>query len=273
MTTHYESKTLNVKLKKFKIHFIPDIVYAQVPTFESPNKLLQMDLLVPQINKPMPAVIFVTGGGFISANKARMPQLRMKLAEVGYVVASINYCTVPNSTFPQPVVDVKSAIRYIKANSRKFNVNPNQVAVMGDSAGGYLTAFAAVTNGSKIFNVGENLNQSSEIIAAVDLYGIVDISSVNGFPQMLQSLNGVPVEATNPISYITKDSAPMLLMHGTADNIVSPKQTDLLFQALKSAGVEAERYLVPNANHADDYWQQDEVAELIIEFLDRYVSK
>ena len=146
------------------------------------------------------------------------------------------------------------------------------MAVIGDSAGGYLTAFAAVTNGSKDFNIGENLNQSSEIIAAVDLYGIVDITSVGSFPQMLQSLNGVSVEATNPINYITKNSAPMLLMHGTADSIVSPEHTDLLFQALKRDGVEAERYLVPNANHADDYWQQDEVAEVIIEFLDRYVN-
>ena len=273
MNTHYESKTLNVTLNKFKIHFIPDIVYSQVSTFESPNKLLQMDLLIPQINKLMPAVIFITGGGFISANRARMPQLRMKLAEAGYVVASINYCTVPNSTFPQPIIDVKSAIRYIKAHSRQFNVDSKQVAVIGDSAGGYLTAFAAVTNGSKNFNIGENLNQSSEIVAAVDLYGIVDITGVTGFPQMLQSLNGVAVEATNPINYITKDSAPMLLMHGMADSIVSPNQTDMLFQALRNAGVEAERWLVPNANHADDYWQQDGVIELIINFLDRHVIK
>ena len=269
----YESKTLNINLSKFKIHFIPDIVYAQVPTFESPNKLLQMDLLLPQINKLMPAVIFVTEGGFISANRARMPQLRMRLAESGYVVASINYRTVPNATFPQPVEDVKSAIRYLKANARKFNVDSKQISVIGDSAGGYLTTFAAVTNGSKYFNIGENLAQSSEIVAAVDLYGIVDISSVAGFPQMLQSLNGISLEATNPINYITKDSAPMLLMHGTADSIVSPKQTEILFQALKNMGVEAECYLIPNANHADDYWLQDEVFELIIEFLDRHVIK
>ena len=59
MSNHYDSKTLNVLLKKSKIHFIPDIVYSQVPTFESPNKLLQMDLLIPQINKLMPTVIFL----------------------------------------------------------------------------------------------------------------------------------------------------------------------------------------------------------------------
>ena len=268
---YYESKILNVKLSKSKVHFIPDVVYSQVPTFETPNKLLQMDILQPQIKEKMPAVIFVTGGGFISANRARMPQLRMFLDEKNYFVASINYRTVPNSCFPAPIEDVKSAIRFIKANSAKFNVDSKRIAIIGDSAGGYLTSFAAVTNDSTEFNIGDNLNQSSKISAAVNLYGIVDISAVDDFPQMLQSLQNVPIEKTNPINYISDNSAPMLIMHGTSDNIVSPQQTDLLFQALKNAGVEAERYIIPNANHADGYWLQDEVFNIIFEFLNRHL--
>ena len=91
----YESKILNVTLRRAKIHFVPDVVYAQVPTFEKPNQLLQMDLLIPLVAQKLPAVIFVTGGGLISANRARMPQLRMHLAEKNFVVASINYRTAP----------------------------------------------------------------------------------------------------------------------------------------------------------------------------------
>ena len=87
---------------------------------------------------------------------------------------------------------------------------------------------------------------------------------------MLRSLKNFSVEETNPINYVTKNSAPMLLMHGTNDKIVSPEHTDLLFQALKNAGVEAERYLVPNAEHSDDYWLQDEVFEIIVDFLKKY---
>ena len=291
----YQSKILNVTLRKPKIHFVPDVVYAQVPTFEKPNQLLQMDLLIPQVAKPLPAVIFVTGGAFIAANRARKLQLRMSLAEKNFVVASINYRTAPNSKFPQPIEDVKSAIRFLKANAQKFNVDAEKIFLIGDSAGGYLTAMTAVTNGDKIFNVGENLEYSSEILAAVDLYGVSDLTQIAAtFPEEVQKLcnsagaisalfvNGVPgiggvdggilahpqaAAQANPINYITKNSAPMLLMHGTADNIVSPAQTDLLFQALKNCGVEAERYLVPNANHADDYWQQEEVLELIAKFL------
>ena len=292
---NYESKILNVKLRRPKIFFVPDVVYAQVPTSEKPNHLLQMDLLIPQAAKKLPAVIFVPGGGFISSNKANKLQLRMFLAEKNFVVASINYRTAPNARFPQPVEDVKSAIRFLKANAQKFNVDAEKIFLIGSSAGGYLASFAAVTNDAKIFNVGDNLNMSSKILAAVNFYGVSDLTKVaETFPEGVQNLynsagsiasllvNGVPAfggvdggmlahplaaERANPINYITKNSAPMLLMHGTEDNIVSPAQTDLLFQALKNIGVEAERYLIPGANHADDFWQQQEVFDLIADFL------
>lgn len=295
----FESKILYVPLTRAKIHFVPDVVYAQVPTLENPHQLLQMDLLIPQVKRKLPAVIFVTGGGFISANKARMPQLRMYLAERNFVVASINYRTVPNARFPQPVEDVKSAIRFLKKNAQKFSVDAEKICVVGDSVGGYLAAFAAVTNNAEMFNVGENLDVSSEIVAAVDLYGPSDLQQIaSTFPVELQNLynssgsvtslfvNGVPAfggtdggilahpvsaERANPINYITKNSAPMLLMHGTNDSVVSPAQTELLFKALLSQDIEAERYLVPNAGHADEHWQQENVLGVITEFLVRHV--
>lgn len=295
----FESKILNVTIRKPKIHLIPDVVYSQAPTDETPNQLLQMDLLVPQSVRKMPAIIFVTGGGFVSSNRARMIQLRMYFAERNFVVASISYRTAPNSRFPQPVEDVKSAVRYLKANAQRFSVDADKVFLIGDSAGGYLVSFAAVTNGEKIFNVGDNLNYSSQVTAAVNIYGVSDLTKVAAdFSAEAQSLsvsagsphsllvNGLPgfggadggiltqpraAAMANPLNYITKNSAPMLLMHGTKDSVVSPSQTDLLFQALKSHGVEAERCLIPNADHSDEYWCQDEVFELIEEFLRRYL--
>ena len=282
---YFESKILNVKLKKSKIHYIPDVIYSQVPTFEKSLHALQMDILLPQNNKPLPAVIFVTGGGFISSNRARCPQLRMHLAEAGFFVASINYRTAPNSKFPQPIDDVKTAINFLKANTQRFNLDAEKISVIGDSAGGYLATFAAVTNNPKI-------------CAAVSLYGISDLTKIaDDFNDAMKEsynvagsisslfVNGIPLftgrggsinsdekltAVANPLNYVTKNSAPMLLMHGTADNIVSPSQTDLIFQALKNHGVDAERYLVPNANHSDDFWVQDEIFEAIVEFLNKY---
>lgn len=294
---YFESKVLNVELRRAKIHYVPDVVYAQVETFEKPVQLLQMDLLIPSVAQKLPAVIFVTGGGFISANRARMPQLRMFLAENNFVAASINYRTAPNSNFPAPIEDVKSAIRFLKANANRFNVDAEKIFVIGDSAGGYLTAFAAVTNDAPTFNVGENLNYSSKILAAVDLYGVSDPARIaENFPPEVQAaydlpgsmaslfVNGIAgftgkggvltipeVDKANPLNYITKNSAPMLLMHGSADNIVSPAQTNILFQALRNAGVEAERYVVPNANHSDDYWAQEEIFCVIVDFLKKFI--
>lgn len=264
----YESKTLNVTIKSPKIHFVPDVVYAQPSTAHVENFPLQMDLLIPQVSTPLPAVIFVPGGGFVSANRARMPQLRMNLAENNFVVASMTYRTAPNATFPQPIEDVKAAIRFLKASAQKFNVDADKIFVIGDSAGGYLTAFAAVTHGDNIFNVGDNLHVSSAIAAAVDLYGVTSIKPFDS-PIKKLFLNETSPDVANPVNYVNKNSAPMLLMHGRADSVVSPAQTDLLFQALKAQGVEAERYIIPNANHADDYWQQQEVFDVIIEFLTR----
>ena len=282
---YFESKILNVKPKKSKIHYIPDVIYSQVPTFEKSLHALQMDILLPQKNKPLPAVIFVTGGGFISSNRARCPQLRMHLAEAGYFVASINYRTAPNSKFPQPIDDVKTAINFLKANTQRFNLDTEKISVIGDSAGGYLATFAAAMNNPKI-------------CAAVSLYGISDLTKIaDDFNDAMKEsynvagsisslfVNGIPLftgrggsihsdekltAAANPLNYVTKNSAPMLLMHGTADHIVSPSQTDLIFQALKNHGVDAERYLVPNADHSDDFWVQDEVFDVIVEFLNKY---
>ena len=293
----YESKILNVELRRKKIHFVPDVVYSQPSTEHSENFPLFADVLIPQTRKKLPCVIFVTGGGFVSANRARMPQLRMHLAEKNFVVASINYRTAPNSTFPAPIEDVKSAIRFFKANSQKFSIDADKICLIGDSAGGYLVTFAAVTCKEEIFNVGDNLECSSEVFAAVNLYGISDLRQIaSNFPAEVQNnyysaggvvslfVNGLPdfggvdggilahpiaAERANPINYITKNSAPMLLMHGTADNVVSPAQTDILFQVLKARGVESERYLVKNANHADDYWFQDEILDVITDFLVR----
>ena len=100
---------------------------------------------------------------------------------------------------------------------------------------------------------------------------------VNGVPAFGGMDGGIlahPVSAerANPINYITKNSAPMLLMHGTADSVVSPAQTDLLFQALRNHGIEAERWLIPDAEHADEHWQQENVLGTIAEFLIRHVS-
>lgn len=182
--------------------------------------------------------------------------MRMHLAEHGYVVASIEYRVAPTARFPEPLEDVKASIRYLKANAAKFGIDADSVGVIGGSAGGYLSALTGTTT----FDKGEHLDVTSGVRAAVDIYGLSDLTQigadydaetqarhrspgatealwVNGSPVFGGVDGGIPAhpetaKTANPINYIGKTSAPMLLMHGTADTIVSPSETDLLFQAL-----------------------------------------
>lgn len=295
-----ESKVLNVTPTKTEVSYIPDIVYSQVPSRGFQNISLQMDILQPKTEAKKPAILFVTGGGFINANRANGLQLREKLADAGYVVASINYRVAPTATFPQPLEDVKSAIRYLKANADKFGIDARRVGIVGGSAGGYLSALTGTTSGTKTFDKGDNLNFDSTVRCAVDLYGISDPTKIGAdFPADVQKkhqsagatealwVNGSPVfggkdggiladkeaaEKANPIHYISKSSAPMLLMHGTADTVVSPSQTDLLYQALQQKGIESERYVIPHAQHGGVYWVQDNVIDVITAFFNKHLK-
>lgn len=295
-----ESKVLNVTPTKTEVSYIPDIVYSQVPSRGFQNISLQMDILQPKTEAKKPAILFVTGGGFINANRANGLQLREKLADAGYVVASINYRVAPTATFPQPLEDVKSAIRYLKANADKFGIDARRVGIVGGSAGGYLSAMTGTTSGTKTFDKGDNLNFDSTVRCAVDLYGISDPTKIGAdFPADVQKkhqsagatealwVNGSPVfggkdggiladkeaaEKANPIHYISKSSAPMLLMHGTADTVVSPSQTELLYQALQQKGIESERYVIPHAQHGGVYWVQDNVIDVITAFFNKHLK-
>lgn len=296
---HYASRTLDVAPIKTEVKQVSGVVYEQVPSRGYPNVPMQLDLLQPQKKTKMPAIVYVTGGGFINANRDNGVQLRNYLAEKGYVVASITYRVAPTAQFPQPLEDVKASIRYLRAHADQWNIDKDRIGIIGGSAGGYLSAFAGTTSGTKTFDKGENLQESSKVNCAVDLYGLSDLSRVGmDYSPEVQQLhksagatealwvNGSPVfggkdggvladpkatEAANPIAYIGKNSAPMLLMHGTADKVVSPGQTDLLYQALKAKGVPAERYEIPGAAHGGVYWVQDKVLQVIGDFFDRYL--
>jgi len=124
-------------------------------------------------------VLFVPGGAFASANMSRNFQLKVDLAEAGYAVASIEYRVVPQAIFPSPLEDVKSAVRFLRANAKRFNIDPANTAVMGSSAGGYFAAMTGVTNSMKEFDQGENLDQSSDVKAVVDLFGPSDLTKLD----------------------------------------------------------------------------------------------
>lgn len=299
----YESKYMTVELTTNQINLYENIPFAQGYWRGSMLYALHMDVLVPDSKEPMPLIVFVTGGGFIMAPKNNWIQQRMRLAQAGYVVASIEYRYAPLSKFPLPLEDCKTAIRWLRAHADMYNIDAKRVGILGNSAGGYLSAFVGLTNGMKEFDKGDFLEYPSDVLCAADIFGISDLKNIGmdydeenqkghasaGATEALWALGtptfggkdgGVlahPEETAyaSPITYVEKNEknlVPMLLMHGTKDTLVSPGQTDILYQALKAKGVEAERYVVNDAAHGGPYWVQEPVMKVMVDFFDKYLK-
>ena len=300
-TKKFESKVIDIELSEPSISLYEAIPFTQGFWRGMQLYALHMDILVPAAKEPLPLIVYISGGGFIMAPKNNWIQQRMRLAEAGYVVASIEYRYAPLSKFPLPLEDCKTAIRWLRAHADMYNIDVNRVGVLGNSAGGYLSSFVGLTNGMKEFDKGDFLDYSSDVLCAADIFGISDITCIGmdydeenqkghasaGATEALWALGtptfggkdgGVlahPEEAAyaSPITYVSEKSVPMLLMHGDVDTLVSPGQTDLLFQALKAKGVEAERYIVKNAAHGGPYWVQEPVMKVMVDFFDKYLKK
>ena len=296
--------TINLELKNNTrpfVQLVSNVVYAQVPARGYANKPLTMHLVIPQDKKPHPVILYINGGGFINANKDGYMQQWLDLAEHGYVVASMTYRVAPTSTFPAPLEDVKAAVRFLRANAQRFYIDADHIGVFGGSAGGYLAAMAGTTNVVKGFDKGENLKYSSDVQAVVDVYGVSDVNKIGAdYSEAVQKthesaaatealwVNGSPVfggkdggiaanpegaKKANPLTYISSKTAPFLLMHGDADVLVSPSQTELLREALAEKNIEATRYLVKGAAHGGPFWVQPEIMDIVIAFYDKHLKK
>jgi acetyl esterase/lipase len=167
------------------------------------------------------------------------------------------------TTFRDSVADVKSAIRYLRAHAGQYDIDAGNVAVWGESAGGYLVSMVGVTNGVKSFDVGNDLDQKSDVQAVVDKFGPSDVSKIAAdFDPPLQAsyqannpflpyLDGKVTTAANPLTYIKATAPPFLIFHGSQDRLISPSQTLLLHNALVAAGVRSTRYVLEGAGHGD----------------------
>lgn len=268
-----------------------DIIYHESKSIDGDPMSLLMDLLTFKDGNIRPCVIFIPGGGFSWASKERFLYDRYEVAKAGYVVASVQYHVISNGIYSDAVKDIKAAIRYLRANAKKFGIDAGNIAVWGESAGGYLTAMVGTTNGVKEFEEGENLNQSSNVNAAIDVYGLSDLTKIgadydeeaakshftvispdgqyiHGKNSGLTSLDKPEVVAkANPINYVDKNDPAFLLFHGNQDMSVSPSQTLLLHEALRKAGVSSTRYVIEGAGHATPEFSDPQIIKIIIDFL------
>lgn len=273
------------------LNLTPDVVFHNTKSSDGDAMSLKMDIIRPGDDKTYPGVIFITGGGFMFAPKGSGLHNRCKIADAGYVVASIEYHVASNGLYSDAVKDVKAAIRYMRANAAKYGMDAAQIAVWGESAGGYLSGMTGASNGEKTFEDGEYPEQSSDVQAAIVVYGLSDLTKigadydkeaeeahftsdapeamyVHGKNSGLTILEkpGVVAKA-NPVNYVDKNDPPFLLIHGTVDGLVSPSQSVLLHTALRKAGAQSTRYAITGANHGGGHFSDPKVVQIMIDFL------
>jgi acetyl esterase/lipase len=252
--------------------FTDDIVQRKNLAYVTNGSASQtLDLYASKKAKGAPLIVWIHGGAFLFGSQEGFPVEPVPLDFLleGYAVASINYRLSPEAIFPAQLEDCKAAIRWLRAHADEFGIDPNRIGVWGASAGGNLAALVGTTGKLRDFEVGENLDFSSGVQAVCDFFGPTDFLQMDGHrlpdgqihdaPDSPESkLIGGPIQnnpdrtrRVNPITYVTKDSPPFLIVHGTVDRLVPFHQSQLLAAALEAAGAPVTFHPVEGGGHGE----------------------
>jgi acetyl esterase/lipase len=249
------------------------------------NQHLQMNLARPKGDGPFPAVLCIHGGGFRAGTRDGYDGLIRKLAEHGYVAATITYRLAPKYQFPAAIYDVKAGVRWLKANAGKYKIDPNRIGVTGGSAGGHLALFLGVTSGVKSFEGDEgNLDQSSSVGCVVSYFGPSDFTKSYGksvdAAEVLPLFLGGNLEKArqqhiiaSPLYWVTPNAAPTLCIHGTKDNYVAYEQAIWMVDKLLNAGVEAELVTMQGAGHGFGGKDAEAADAAMLAYFDKHLKK
>ena len=250
---------------------------------------LLMDLRVPDGAGPHPTILYLHSGAWVTGDRFGGAAIRQ--ASRGYAVASIDYRLAPDHIWPAQIEDAKAAVRWLRANAARFQLDRNRIGVVGASAGGHIGAVLGTSGGVAALEGLElgNAQESSRVKVVVDLYGPTDLLKLeeqklpcslplNGnaanMPPSL--LIGCPIQscpeqtqAANPITYVTKDDPPFLIVHGMMDCLVPYKQSVILHEALVAKGVPSQLVLIPNGQHGGSAFAAYE--QVVDVFLDTHL--
>ncbi|MCX6935230.1 MAG: alpha/beta hydrolase [Verrucomicrobia bacterium] len=235
-----------------------------------------------------PLLVYIHGGSWLMGDKNETES--RALFSRGFNVASLNYRYSTDAVFPAQIQDCKSAIRWLRAHAGDYGYDPKRIGVWGESAGGYLTALLATTGKSREFDVGENLEQSSEIQCAIDFFGPTDLVGWkaptqdptiqrSGGESMFVRLLGGDIEekqklaaVASPSTWASRDSAPLLIVHGSEDLLIPLEQSRLLFEKLQAAGADVNLDVISGAAHQGGLFWTEEKIQQYLKFFNKHLA-
>ncbi len=249
---------------------IKDINYLEAGRTEKLDVFLPAP---PAAGKLSPAVVWIHGGGWTGGTKgeARAQEICTTLANAGYVALNIDY-KLGAGSWPTNLLDCKNAIRFLRAHAAEYHVDPARIAVAGGSAGGHLALMVGFTAGEKNLEPDAPYpGVSSAVRCVIDMYGITDLltrgqTDTSGQPTATRKLmdnsrgafsaaseDADVLRVASPVNHVTKDSPPVLILHGHADTTVDYPQSEELVRVLKAAGVEHEAIFIDGIGHTFDW--------------------
>jgi acetyl esterase/lipase len=267
-----------------------DLVYATVG-----DRRLLLDLyLPPAADQPLPVVVWIHGGGWRAGSKGSAGPARPMVGR-GYAVVDVAYRLTGEAKHPAQIQDCKAAIRWIRANAGKHGLDPDRIGAWGSSAGGHLVALLGTSGGVEAFETDAHAEFSSRVQAVVDWFGPTDLLLMNtqavpgatmdhDAPDSPESLLlGGPLQdkaqraaamQVSPITHVSKDDPPILILHGDRDLLVSHKQSEILHAALKKAGVDSTLQIIKGGGHGfrGGDIPRDQITAAAFEFLDKHLK-
>ena len=261
------------------INKISDIEFAK-----EGEKSLKLDLYLPKdSSEKVPVIMWVHGGGWKQGSKEKAQGLW--LVKEGYAVASISYRLTQEAIWPAQINDCRSAVRFLRSNAAKYNLDPSKIAAWGGSAGGHLVAVLGTQELPKDEKV------SSRVQAVLDWYGPADlltmppnvvsdkrtieqVSNSNGAKLLGKTVCDVPDLAKEASAFwnVSKDDPPFLIMHGDKDPGVPVEQSMKLHEKQKEIGAPTELFIVKGAGHGGKLFQTDEAKKVVLTFFDKVLK-
>jgi len=239
---------------------LADVTYSVLPGFRP----LVLDIYLPDGAEPRPLILFIHGGGWVGGNTrhsgalADFPRALALLASEGFVVASVEYRLAGEAPFPAALQDVRAALRFLKDNAARYHIDAGRAAVWGGSAGGQLAALVAVSCGDQSLDPAPAPPHSECVQGAVIWYGVFDFAPLAARGETPDSrflgCTGAACEPVarraSPMSYVTAEDPPFLLIHGEGDKTVDVGQSRAMEAALQRAHVDVEALYIPGVDHS-----------------------